>query len=334
MLPPNEGNGIQRPTAGTPPRRRNSVRRTSTIDLTRPDGYTGRIHMYGAARELHTGDPDASPTVLDTSQFTAEIAFPEGRDILMLTTDPGVDEFVALLGAPAMSGFRRILAKTLPAHLEGSLLQQLLDDIPVTTMISSYMQTRHETAVGRPKGDPLAPLGVCAGWREGGTLVSSLRQGRRPRVIGPVAPSLRPPDDSYAWHVVDPARADLLRRHRRLDAVLADDGHLHVQTYLRDSYWFADGADPVETIIHEYTVDTVVDTADFRVLDAAIEPHVLPWKECLSASAGPGTLVGRRTVAEDVHRPLELARVTPCTHLNDILRTLRCAQQLAGRLSA
>ena len=53
-------------TAGpVPPRRAESVRRTSSIDMTWPEGMSGPMIMDGRARDAVTVDPADPPTVVD-----------------------------------------------------------------------------------------------------------------------------------------------------------------------------------------------------------------------------------------------------------------------------
>ena len=57
----------------------------------------------------------------------------------------------------------------------------------------------------------------------------------------------------------------------------------------RDTYVRSDG---VETIIHEYTLDAVVDAETGVIVNSCATPRVLPWQECPGAVASAERIVG------------------------------------------
>src|SRR3954454_22099 len=79
--------GPRDPATETPPRRPGSVRRTSTIDMLRPDGWTGDLILVGRARDLATTDHGAEVVAAATVVARADAT----RALCELRTTPHVD---------------------------------------------------------------------------------------------------------------------------------------------------------------------------------------------------------------------------------------------------
>jgi len=324
--------GVHDPTRSTPPRAPESIRRTSTIDMLRPDGLFGDVVLVGRARDLVTSESGAF-RVAGEAGFLGRVAFLPERKIVGLCTRPTERGAEALVGTKASGGLRAELDRALPEHREArSLLYLLLDDLPVATLVSGY--AFGAAGVRHPPGHrPSFPADLCAGWRTGGTMQTEIeRSGQVPLSTGPPAPSLARADDPIAWHEMAPLPAHGMRRHRRLDLqYLRPTSLLVADVLFRDSHVAADG---VETIVHEYTVRAEIDPAGLRVARVDAEAHVLPWFECEAAVPSAGRIVGR-SVQE--LRPMVRAELTgpsTCTHLNDTLRSLADVAALAARLGA
>src|SRR3954451_8610991 len=187
--------GYQDPELTTPARPLNSMRRTSHVDIIfEPDG----LRLVGAARDLET--TQAETTVRGTASMTAVID--KAHRVVELRTDPIDSRVESLVGLGATQGFRAALEQLLPDHrLAASPLYLLLDEIPVTTVISGYASLyNNEISHSAPdvsslKGD------ICAGWRSDGTMMVSLRtHGAMPIPVGPPANDLLPADDALSWH--------------------------------------------------------------------------------------------------------------------------------------
>lgn len=329
--------GTHQPTRGTPARRPSSARRTSTVDMLRPDGLVGPDGRVGdvvvdaRARDLRTG-PDGEAEARDETRVTAEIDYAGGWTLKSLASEPVEPRLAGLIGASAGGGFRRRVQADLPdQYAAATRLHLLLDDFPVATLVSGY-----SLGAGGIHPDPEALVGMaradlCSGWRSGGTIMVSIQRERTiPIVTGPEAPGLESPapmaseevlengSDADAWHDRPPLSPHAMRRARRLDVWLAD-GVIELDSLFRDSHVDADG---LETVIHEYTVRGQVDPEDFTIRALVATPQVLPWVECPSAVASAGRLIGQdvRTL-----RPLVRAGfkgISTCTHLNDQLREL------------
>jgi hypothetical protein len=287
--------------------------------MLRPDGWTGDLFLIGRARDLLT--TAHGPEVVATAEVDARAD--ATRALRELRTTPSFDGIDALLGVPVASGFRGRVEAAAPDHRDACTpLYLLLDDLPVAALVSGYAMQR-AGEIGRiPVASYTYNTDQCSGWRAGGTLMLVLAdKGAVPMTIGPPAPDLQPPDDDLAWH----AHAELppggMRRRRRLDVFDRPDGPgaLQVDAMFRDSYM---GLDGIETIVHEYSFTGSVDPHTFEVVDAHARPRVLPCVECPDAAASATRLTGM-PVAELRRRVRqELAGISTCTHLNDLLRSL------------
>lgn len=326
--------GPAAPTAGTPARRAGSIRRTSTIDSTRPAGFSGPLHQSGRARDLVTA-ADGATRVLAEAELHVVTDYAKGMVVRELTTTPEVPGVDAFVGARAGGGFRKVLDLQTGAE-RGSLPYLLLDDVPGATLVSGFAMT-----VAAERGDaeladfrarmrdesrlPIADL--CAGWQTGGALLTNLVEGRPPVLLGPIALPVVEADDPLAWHAVEPLPADSTRRARRID-VWRDD-LVHVDVFFRDSTMGADGE---ETVIHEYSVDTTVDPETMTVVSCRAVPRVLPWRECPEAIGSAARLVGWPVLGLRPEVRTQLVGPSTCTHLNDVLRGLEDVDWLSRTL--
>ena len=337
--------GIHAPTAGTPERAPGSVRRTATMDMVRPDGLLGPLVLTGRARDLGTG-LDGVGTVLATSECTARIDFMAGRVLAEISTTPGRAALQALVGLRVSSGFRSAVTAADPGlSAEDGLLNLLLDDFPVATLVSGHavgaglpgpartaLSLSLAEATGQPRADrPPFRRDLCAGFADGGTIMNDVdATGRPPVVTGPAAPPLAT-GDHLGWHETGQLPPHAMRRSRRMDVTpgpLAD-----IDVLYRDSHVDEDGA---ETIVHEYTVSATVDTSDGVLVRCSATPRVLPWVECPAAALSAGRLAGLPVSGLRRHVRDTFLGTSTCTHLNDTLRSLEdipALLKLAGRYS-
>src|SRR6202000_2482124 len=166
-----------------------------------------------------------------------------------------------LAGAPAMSVFRAA-ADNAPPELRQArdLRYTLLDDVPVATLISGHALSASNLLGEVAKSGYLPVADQCAGFATGGLLMTSFEAGDPVIVTGPKAPDLdhgQDPGDPWAWHEVGALPRHAMRRRRRIDVYEERAGRVGIDAMFRDTYVRSDG---VETIIHEYTLDAVVDT--------------------------------------------------------------------------
>lgn len=321
--------GPRRPLAATPPRRPGSVRRTTAIDQHRGDpGAPQRVVATG--RDLRT-TADGGAEVLDGARFEARID--PDTTVGAIESDPPVPELTGLVGHSARHRVRGRIDGLLPDHAErASVLHQLLDDLPMAWLISSYGSSREQPDFRLPLERAEAMQDLCAGWEAGGTMLATLRgTGRFPIPVGPPAPDLSDPDDPLAWHDLPALPPRSVRRRRRLDVWAGPTGDLEVDAHFRDSHVDADG---VEDVLHEYTVRATVDPASLRVRTAAAEARVLPWPECPGALASAGRIEGQRLTALRMAVTVRFTGTSTCTHLNDTLRSLAGVVALAPAVDA
>jgi hypothetical protein len=325
--------GIHEPTTTTPRRRPRSVRRTSAIDISRDAGSFDPVYLRGHARDLWTAaDGSAAELARARLSTTVELA---SRTVRRIETEPRVDNLSALVGAPAVSGFRAAVDTAVPQlRRRRDPLYTLMDDVPITALISGLSLTASGMLGDAAKSGYLPMADRCAGFVSGGLLMTSFEAGDPAIPTGPVAPALEDPDDPQAWHEMAPLPTHGMRRRRRLD-VYQEPGIPHgtiaIDAMFRDTYV---RADDTETVIHEYTVAATVDPATGVIVRARATPRVLPWQECPGAVESATRIAGM--TLSDLHFRVraELAGITTCTHLNDLLRSVADAAALIPRLTA
>ena len=289
----------------------------------------------GAGRDLATG-VDGNAYLVDAAATSVVVDGSGGRSVLQVFAEPAVAGLEAMVGERAGSGFRRALAAAAP-ELErgGSLTHQLLDETPVVTLVAGSVPLRmglsgHGSgATGKRK----LPIGVCAGWSEGGALaVAAAETGRALVSWGPPAPALDDGDDDLAWHPVEPLPPQSVRRRRLVDVWrgVGPDGRtasapIRVEVRFRDTYSEADAS---ETVVHEYGLVVRVDPDTWTILEAEAVPGPLPAPECPAAAASASRLVGEPI--EDLRSKVrdDFTGTTTCTHLNDTFRAIADVRHL------
>ncbi len=323
--------GPRSPVAGTPQRRPGSVRRTTSIDEGWDDFGRPR-HLRAAGRDLLTRR-DGTVAVLDSA--AVELLVDGTGRVAEVTTDPPLPRLDGLVGAEVRSGFRACVAGLVPDHhVRHSVLAQLLDDVPLIAIVSSYGLTREHPEWNIPPEAAERLRDLCAGWEDGATMIGALdRTGTFPIPVGPPAPDLLDGTDPEAWHDPGARRRRSVRRVRRSDLWPEESG-LRLQVYFRDSHLGADGP---EDVLHEYTLDAELvpgsEGGSARFASVAVTAHTLPWPECPAATASAQRLLGRTTSEVDDLVRGSFVGTSTCTHLNDLLRSTRGVDGLAGALA-
>jgi hypothetical protein len=313
--------GLTGPAETTPARLPGSIRRTTTIDSLRPDGLQGDVVLVGAGRDLRT-EADGHASLVAEAGLRTRVGYWSDKLVRDLETWPPVAGADRLNGVRAGGGFRRAVDEAVPGVVgSGSLLELLLDEIPVLTLISGAVLALFGTKATSP-GQRLHPvLDVCAGWVTGGTMAVAAAEGRSRWGQGPVAPVLEPAGDALAWHPVGPLEPGAMRRRRRLDLVPppASGAPATFDAMFRDS---AVGPEGIEVVVHEYAMAGSIDPATRTLVGIEVTPRVLPGPECSNAVASAQRLVGERL--EVIRRRVrdEFTGTPTCTHLNDALRAL------------
>ncbi|HLN18416.1 MAG TPA: DUF2889 domain-containing protein [Acidimicrobiales bacterium] len=315
--------GPHDPTTTTPPRLPGSVRRTSSIDISRPFGILGDLVVEARARDLLTR-ADATPVLQGIAHLRVTVDG-KTRNLTEFEATPPDPALEQLLGVMVGPGFRGKVDEALPHQREAhSLLYLLLDDLPGASLISGYAMLRGGAFEGmrKPRANEalFARADMCAGWASDATMMVTMRaKGENPTPVGPPAPVVEPEDDPLACHPLSPLPPHAVRRRRRLDVVAprgADELH-QLDIFFRDSHVDAEG---LETVLHEYTVHGNVDAATRRIVDLSATAQVLPWTECPGALGSAARLVGEPLEGLRPKVRQEFSGVTTCTHLNDTLR--------------
>jgi hypothetical protein len=127
--------GPHAPRSSTPDRVPGSLRRTTTVDSFRPDGFGAHVHMIGRARDLFT-DREGRAHVVATAGVDAR-AESMDRNLVSIDSDPVEPALRQLVGAMVGPGFRRRVDEAVPDRRDtGDLLYLLLDDMPGAALVA------------------------------------------------------------------------------------------------------------------------------------------------------------------------------------------------------
>jgi hypothetical protein len=317
--------GPANPMAGSPSRPFGSVRRTTTIDTSRPNGLDQESIVDARARDLATG-PSTGVTHQSDQSFKATIG--PDRSLIAIESDPPEPRLAELLGSFVGPGFRARMAETLPDHvMRQSLLYALLDDLPGATLVSGYAVQRGEVTTSVPRqrspnfeSHVMASEDMCAGWASDATIMVAFREkGSIPAPLGPPAPLLENENDSLSWHLMAPLPRQSTRRRRRLDLLPSGSSgeHWAFDSHFRDSYRDALGE---ETVVHEYVVKGSLNDRMTHIDQVQTEARVLPWLECPSAVGSSARMSDKLLAQLRVQVRNEFVGTSTCTHLNDAFR--------------
>ena len=313
------------------------MRRTTTVDSTRPNGLDGELVQVSRGRDLYTA-PDGSVVTLAEAVMELHSAYVDGPIVQSIRLTPDAAGLDALVGRRASTGFRAVIDAAVDVT-RGSLGYLLLDEVPAATLVSGYamasaaargevqLRTMRISSGSQPR---LQVPDLCAGFQVGGTMEANLDERSHPPILtGPVALSVETPDDEFGWHQFDPLPAHAMRRRRRTDVHVDDDGLVHVDVFFRDSHMPDDG---IEHAVHEYTVVARVDPESMRFVECEATPRVLPWVECPEAAASAGRLAGMPVKGLRPEVRATFVGPSTCTHLNDVLRGLEDVEWLVHEL--
>ena len=322
------------PIGPAPLRRPGSVRRTSTIDTTWPDGYGQPMLMQGHARDLLTPADGSAAVVLAEDRFTI-LASPT-REILSVAVVPDRPQVQQLVGVRAGGQSRNTLAAVMAEErLAGTPLYLLLDDFAGASLVAAWVWSRwtddwvaqmQKSGARSTAGRGGNMEGVCTGFSPGSSALSA-SGGPREQNCAPV-PSLLNAADPDGWHKLAVQTGVGMRRARRID-VWRDGGGLAIDVGFQDSGTAPDGGERIA--IHEY--HAVARGVGDVLADLEIEARILPFAECPGAVRHAQMMLGT-PLRELRARVLEtLPGTLGCTHLNDVLRSMAEVPLLGARLS-
>jgi Protein of unknown function (DUF2889) len=284
--------------------------------------------LHGTGRDLLT-DASNTPIILAQAENTVTVDYSERlvSAIEIPSADRGQhDAAQQLIGVPTTGKLRKMLGIYLPEEVSsGSLLAQLIDDVPAAALIAGsslfrqgLIEPSHDSEKRRPQVD------VCTGWSSGGVMAQAIIENSIPYMgEGPLAPSVLSDTDPLAWHESPPLSLGAMRRHRRLDITRLDagidssDGYA-LDIFFRDSFVEPDGR---QSVVHEYAITGTLDSQG--VITAIVAtPHVIPGPECPGAAASAQRVIGLPLCDIRAHVTAEFSGLSTCTHLNDMLRSL------------
>lgn len=292
------------------------------VDVGARTEWGAALPIVSGARDLRTS-LDGTVSVL--AEARVEAGFDPARRLVEARSTPPVAWLDDLVGTRAGGGFRRRLEEVVPAAEAGSLVRQVLDDMPAGVLISGYGFMRLARRQGLAPSSLTPPdvldrmVDLCSGWRQGGVAVASIGSGHGvPMQDCPPAPELTAvADDPWAWHDMEPLASDHMRRRRCLDLSVDAGGWFEVWAMFRDTVGEPDGG---EAVLHEYVVEARGRSGVLTEVRA--DPRVLPFPECPGAAAQVSALVGTEVAELSAAVPDTLVGTASCTHLNDLLRAL------------
>lgn len=320
-----------------PVRRASSIRRTSSIDVSWPDGVDGDRLFVGRARDYRTPPEGGAGRVIKQAEFRARLA--QDKTITAITADPAPAGIEKLVGVRGGNHLRLFIKETMPELIaEGAPLYLALDDISGTALVSAFAWSQWYPDWAQRIRDTLSEdqfekmmtdrVNVCWGLQEGNSGVQP--GGPSGSVADADAGDLRNPADPEGWHELPENPGAGFRRARRID-VTRDTaaGVIRIDSAFQDSAAQKEGG---RVAIHEYNLAATVDAETLELLSITPEPRILPFSECPGAVHNTQRLVGR-TITDVRDHVLELLRGPEgCTHLNDALRALAEVPMLASHL--
>jgi hypothetical protein len=329
-----------RQTANPAPiRPANSVRRTSSIDVTWPGGEHEDRLFVGRVRDYRTGKAGAAGEVIEEAEFRARLA--QDKTINSIETTPPMPKIDQLVGTRGGNHLRIAIQETMPELLErGAPIYLGLDDISGSALVSAFAWSQWDEGWMQRIREAMSPedfdamlqarVNVCWGLKEGhGTLI---RSDKSDLIANADAGDLRNPADPEGWHALPEADGPAFRRARRID-VTRDPaaGLIRIDAAFQDSSTRKQGG---RIAIHEYTIAATADARTLELLTLEPTAHVLPYPECPGAIHNTRRLIGSRL--DDIRASVldQLRGPQGCTHLNDALRALAEVPRLAQYLDA
>ena len=328
-----------RATANPAPQRPSaSVRRTSSIDVSWPEGEDGDRLFVGRARDYHTPNGGGHGRVIAEAGYRATLA--QDKTITSIVGEPADARLDRLVGVRGGNHLRLFIKETMPELIaSGAPLYLPLDDISGTALVSAFAwsqwhddwaeRLRERMAEGDFERMMSDRINICWGLQEGNSGVS--RDGPPRNVAEADAGDVRNPADPEGWHPLHESEGPGFRRARRIDVTRDPrSGLIQVNAAFQDS---AKRKDTGRVAIHEYNIVATVDPDTLELLTLEPEARILPFSECPGAIHNARRLIGSRI--PDVRETVlgQLRGPEGCTHLNDALRALAEVPKLADYLA-
>lgn len=311
----------------TPQRRPNSVRRTTSVELSWPGAFSGVLEINGWGRDLRTGEAPDQPEVIHEDRFTLSLA--PDRFVESCTFDPPLLELSDLQGVSVRKGWRQHIEPIVQQEaLSARPIPVLLDDLVGCCTIENWTKVNWGNLGSEENPfDRSAFENVCIAYATGSPTLSPLSEQTEPVFV----PALTGGADAFAFHPLSPDEDRTMRRVRRID-IWHEDGAVRVDAMFQDS-GVTRGAR--RAALHEYRLLARLAPGsegrhEITQIDTA--PGILPYNECLGAKQNVTRLIGWKLdeLRAGVHR--ELKGPQGCTHLNDALRSLAGIDALVHHL--
>jgi hypothetical protein len=312
-----------------------SIRRTSTIDTSWPEGKIGKMCMEGHARDFYTPADGTPPRILADDRLTAYLS--ETREILRIACTPERPDLAKLVGSRAGGRLRAAIGGVLPEELRaGTPLYLLLDDLAGASLVAMWAWSRwsedwikdaERSGIAATAGRNGNMENICIGYRPGSSALAT-KTTKAAKPVGTPVVSMCDPADPEGWHHLAEQSGVAMRRARWIDVWV--DGLIHIESGFQDSATSPAGG---REAVHEYLVAATADPVTGQLLSISADPRILPYAECPAAAANAGRMIGH-TLGELRSSVLQvLTGVAGCTHLNDALRALAEVPQLAAQLA-
>ena len=312
---------LPNPRGPAPLRRPLSVRRTSSIDVTWPDGVERNAHFHCCARDIFTPANGGDPEEITCDEMFAEIA--PDRTIKSIRSVPPRENIGALVGVRGGGHLRSALNEALPDdRAKGSPLYLLIDDLSGASLVSGWaLYSSGKVNLPNLDREEIQEMmeqrqGICIGFRPGSSALDP-EEGIGNRQNSSRVQPLHHPEDPEGWHPLHYGSDLSFRRARRIDVWI--DGDIRIDATFQDSAAKPDGG---REAIHEYSLHVTADPETLAIKSIEATPHVLPFPECPNAIENIHRMVGeplgemRTAVLEN------FPRVKGCTHLNDCMRSI------------
>jgi len=310
-----------------PVRAANSIRRTTSIDVSWPDGVDKPRLFVGRVRDYRTGEAGNPGTELDHAELRAVLD--DDKTIRSISATPEPSRLQELVGHRAGGHLRMFIRDIMPELVENAVpIYLVLDDLSGSALVSNIAWSMWDPALMLDRRADMSNedfeammagrANVCWGLAEGNSGLTFRRDVSE--VAAADAGELRNPADPLGWHEFAENEGYGFRRARRID-VWRDpaSGLLTIDSAFQDSAKKKDGG---RTAIHEYLLRVTADPDTLEVLSLEPVPRILPFPECPGAVANTQRLVGSSLadIRDEVLR--QLRGPEGCTHLNDAMRAL------------
>jgi hypothetical protein len=313
----------------TPARRYGSIRRTTSMQASWPDGAEQPVHLQGRGRDIFTPQDHGTPTMLLTDSLDVRMQI-VGK-LLSLKTSPERPELQTLVDDHAIRGYRHRLAHLLVQREDRERpLDTMLDDIAACSLVCGWALTLwpgspyHEMVSGLERRRNME--GICIGHAPDPTGEEVVPGRSDPCAVG----ALQRADDPSGWHDLLPVPAMNMHRMRRID-LWRENALIQVDAMFQDSASSPDGG---RHAIHDYALQATIDPVSWTVTDVRAQPRILPYPECPAAVGNIRGLIGTPVDALRSRVLADLRGMAGCTHLNDALRALAAVPWMVAQLQA